>query len=531
MLGIALFCIGTAACGKDPKAYISSGDRYAAESKWPEAILEYRNALQALPQDGDLRLKLGEAYAKSGQGRLAAGEFIRAADLLSSRVDIQVRAGNILLMSGRFDDAKVRADKALGIEPRNVDAQILLANSLAGLKDLNSAVAELEEAIKLAPDRSSSYTNLGIIEVTRGKREAAELAFKKAIELDGKSAAAYVALGNFYWAGGRIKDAETRAREGLRARARERTRAANDGELCYRRRTSRRSRNISAQVGGCHEVARRLNRARGFLHRQEQRGCGAKRVAAADRIGRSGERCQYPARRTWTTRRATKTRPIRSSTRSSPPTRRNLQALLVKTSMLLADARKDDALVPAELAVKAHPESAAAFFALGRVQTVRNQSDAAITAFKETLRLNPRASGAQVALARLHLASGKADESAGYAQEAVTASPASPEARLALIRALLAKGDLKQAETELAKLAKAYPDAAAVRIQRGILFGRQRNMAGARAEFEAALKSDPKSVEALGGLVALDLAAKGFGGRHRPRQGSGRRNPTRRPRC
>ncbi len=164
--------------------------------------------------------------------------------------------------------------------------------------------------------------------------------------------------------------------------------------------------------------------------------------------------------------------------------------------------------MPAELAVKAHPESAAAFFALGRVQTVRNQSDAAITAFKETLRLNPRASGAQVALARLHLASGKADESAGYAQEAVTASPESPEARLALIRALLAKGDLKQAETELAKLAKAYPDAAAVRIQRGILFGRQRNMAGARAEFEAALKSDPKSVEALGGLVALDLAAK-----------------------
>ena len=95
VLGLALFCIGTLACGKDPRAYISTGDKYAAESKWPEAILEYRNALQTLPQDGDLRLKLGEAYAKSGQGRLAAGEFIRAADLLSDRVDIQVRAGNI----------------------------------------------------------------------------------------------------------------------------------------------------------------------------------------------------------------------------------------------------------------------------------------------------------------------------------------------------------------------------------------------------------------------------------------------------
>ena len=190
---------------------------------------------------------------------------------------------------------------------------------------------------------------------------------------------------------------------------------------------------------------------------------------------------------------------------ASEPT--NLQALLVKTSMLLSDGRRDEALVPAELAIKSHPESATAFFVLGRVQTARNQTDAAVAAFTETLRLNPRASGAQIALSRLHLVAGKAKESVGFAQEAVSANPGNPEARLALVRALVAKGDLKQADVELGRLSAEYPNVAAVRVQKGMVLGLKRDPR-ARAEFEAAIKSDPNSTEALGGLVALDLAAK-----------------------
>ena len=58
--------------------------------------------------------------------------------------------------------------------------------------------------------------------MTRGKREAAELAFKKAIELDGRSAVAHVALGNFYWADGTHKSAAVgELAKVSRARARE----------------------------------------------------------------------------------------------------------------------------------------------------------------------------------------------------------------------------------------------------------------------------------------------------------------------
>ena len=71
-----------------------------------------------------------------------------------------------------------------------------------------------------------------------------------------------------------------------------------------------------------------------------------------------------------------------------------------------------------------------------------------------------------------------------------------------------ARGDLQRADSELTGLLTQYPNAAPVRVQKGILLGRRRDLAGARREFETALQSDPNSVEALGGLVALDLAAK-----------------------
>ena len=95
-------------------------------------------------------------------------------------------------------------------------SQILLANALAGLKDLKAAVEEIEEALRLDPQRGSSYTNLGTFELARGRRDAAEVAFKKAVELDPQSAAAQLGLANFYWVDRRFQLAEAALLEAVR---------------------------------------------------------------------------------------------------------------------------------------------------------------------------------------------------------------------------------------------------------------------------------------------------------------------------
>ena len=53
--------------------------------------------------------------------------------------------------------------------PNNVDAQILLANALAGLKDLDGAVSAFEKAVVMDPNRSTTYSELGAVQLVVGQ--------------------------------------------------------------------------------------------------------------------------------------------------------------------------------------------------------------------------------------------------------------------------------------------------------------------------------------------------------------------------
>jgi len=163
---------------------VASGDRYAAQEKYNEAIVEYRNAVQKDARFVDARLKLARAYEHTGDVPNALREYVRAADLLPDDDDTQLKAGRYLLMGRRFEDAKARAAKVLARSPKNVTARILLGNALAGLKDLDAAVSEMEAAAKDEPALATPQTNIGYLQLARGKSEEAEHAFKQAVEAD-----------------------------------------------------------------------------------------------------------------------------------------------------------------------------------------------------------------------------------------------------------------------------------------------------------------------------------------------------------
>ena len=177
-------------------------------NRYSEAIIEYRNAVQKDPKSGEARQKLANAYAKVGDTPNAYREYLRAADLLPDNIDVQMKAGAYQLLTGQFEDAKTRAQKLLTSHPTSVDAQILLGNSLAGLKDLDGAVADIEQAIQLDPAQGRAYTNLGVLQLARGKQAEAEAALTKAVELDPNAVSGHLALANYYWAMNRRPEAE-----------------------------------------------------------------------------------------------------------------------------------------------------------------------------------------------------------------------------------------------------------------------------------------------------------------------------------
>src|SRR6187399_593268 len=133
--GVAVLAVLASACS-DPEAEkaraFEAGNQFFEQKKYPEAIVEYRNAVRADPRFGEARQKLADAYGFTGNARAAFAEQIRAADLLPDDLDAQLKASAYLLLARQFEDAKTRVQRVLVRDPKNTQGLLILGHALAG---------------------------------------------------------------------------------------------------------------------------------------------------------------------------------------------------------------------------------------------------------------------------------------------------------------------------------------------------------------------------------------------------------------
>lgn len=505
-MGVLLFALAFAGCSGSPEqrkqAFLQSGNEYFEAGKYPEAIIEYSNAVQVDAQFAEARLKLAEAYERVGDVPRAVGQIIRAADLLPNDFDLQVRAGNYLLAARKFEDARARADAVLEKDPGNAPAHVLRGYALSGLRDLDGAVKELEEAIQLNPAEAASHAGLGAMQLARGQQAEAEAALKNAVALSPDWPGGHLALANYYWQKGDTAAAEQSLKAALAVDPDDpfanRSMAAfaiaagrfEDAEPYLKRMAASSPAGVLA-LADYYMATRRT--AEAIAELREVRNHREVAVAADERLVRalaaSGARDEAHA--------------LADQLIEQNP--RNSAAQLAKGELLADDGRREEALSHVRASVEANPDSARAHFILGRLHASRGDIPAAQTAFTQVLKLNPRATAAQVELANLYLREDRAEASVTSARQALTAAPRDVRARVALVRGLLARND-PSAEKELQSLLKTHPDVAAVHVLQGALNASGRNLPAARAAFQRALELDPNSVDALNGLNAIDLS-------------------------
>ena len=509
VLGILALLI-LAACSRDPAArkqqYVASGDKYVSEGKLKEAVIEYRNAVQIDPSFGEAHLKAGEAYARLGDSSNTLQSYVRAADSLPKDAKVQVTAGTYLLASGRLDEALKRADAALALEPDNIQAHILKGNALGGLDNLDRAFGEMEEAIRLDPTRAPSYSEMGFVQMARGRRGEAEEAFRKAVALAPRDVGTRLAYGTFLWSQGqRASDAEAQFLEALKIDPDHEglNRAYSvflltTGRMAqaepYLKKVAALSNTPAAQLSlaDYYLSSNRASDAIAILKPMAEgdRKIGAARARLARALALTGDRAAAYAM-------------VDTILKDDP---KDGQVHLLKGQLQYEDRRVDDALASLQAAATADPTSAITQYTLGQIFASRGDRAGAERAFQEALKLNPRASAAQVALSSLQLQAGKTSDALKTVENAVANQPQSFEVRIGLVRTLIAARDYARAERELGGLLRARPDAADVYLQYGVLNAGKRQLPEARAAFTRALSLAPGSVEALGGLVALDLA-------------------------
>jgi tetratricopeptide (TPR) repeat protein len=507
----AVVCVlAVTGCAEDPErakqAALESGNRFVEQQKPQEAIVEYRRALQIDGKFGEAQLQLAKAYEQTNQRNQAAEAYVRAADLLPNDDAVQVRAGQYLLELGRSEDARSRAEAVLRRDSRNFEAQMLLGQAAASMKNLDGAISEIEEAIQIAPDDTRGQTTLGLLQMAKGNADLARAAFERAVELQPGSIEARLSLVGYYWAMNdapavelqlkEVLNREPRNRTALRALATfyVRTNRIADAEPYFKRLTedAKDGRSLLA-LADYYVFARRFDEATRTLDsltQDPQVALIARTKLAMIAYDRN--------------RRADAHRQIDAVLKEQP---KNPTALLIKARFAIAESRSDEALQLLQQAIAAEPGAAAPHYYAGLLYMESNRMDDAAAAFGEALRLNPQLDAAHLQLARVNLARGNAAQSAQMSRQVLSKVPADPMSRLVLVDSLLAQGDVAAAERELRPLESNFPNAAPVHVRRGRVVARQGDMERARKSFARAHELEPKSVDALSGLVAADLAA------------------------
>jgi len=511
LLAASLFCLADCG-GRDSEAlkreYLARGREYAAKGNHHAAIIEYRNALKQDPRFGEARYQLAEAYAATQQLPRALKEYIRAADLVPEHIDAHIKAGNLLLVARRFDEAKARARVVLQKNPNSLPGLLLLGHGLAGLEALDDAVRVTERAVQLDPTRPGPYTNLGVLELSRGNQADAEAAFTKATQVDPRSVGAHLALATFYRAVGQTAGAGAALNKAWELDRRNlivNYALASFYMESNRAREAERYFRAAADIAGSADALLALA---DYYIRTDRRDAGLPILErlATDVRAQSAARVRIAALEYLAGRKPRSFQLLDQVLLREP---QHVAALVLKARLQLAEERLNDAMRLLRDAITADARSAPAHFVLGQTHAARNDLEAARRSFNEALRLKPDAVDAMLELARLHLKRDEVETSIAFAQQGVRQRPGSVEARLALVRSLMARrDDWPRAGEQLRTLVATHPASAEAHAAMGALCVSTSDQDCARRSFQRALQLDGKHLQALSGLVALDLAGK-----------------------
>src|SRR6201993_663291 len=99
-------------CPRDPNVrkqkYFDSGEKYFAESKYREAVIQYLNAVQIDPRFAQAHYQLSQAYLKLGDTTRAFQELNRTVELAPDNYRAHTDLANILSTVRNPDGAPVQ---------------------------------------------------------------------------------------------------------------------------------------------------------------------------------------------------------------------------------------------------------------------------------------------------------------------------------------------------------------------------------------------------------------------------------------
>jgi tetratricopeptide (TPR) repeat protein len=506
---LALWAV-TAACSADTAERhaeaVRRGDDFVSQQRDAEAIGAYREALQLDARDGRVRLKLARALYRTQQWAAAAAEGVRAADLLPGDREATLFGVQMMLSASRWADAAEWTKLLLTANPNDVDALVLSANGMARMMHSTWAIWRLGEAMRLREDVATVQRELRPSTLAADDRQA-ETRILRAVALDPAHVEARFALANFLWATGRLAESEPILRpladelpsHWLANRALAQfyltVGREKDAEAYLRVAAAHHDPDAASMLADLLLGQARDEEAIEVLDalaaRSDPEGVAAARAAEVEvRLNQ----------------RDAANRRLDAILQRLP---RQPHALRLRAELLLERNEHTLALPMAKAAVNADGRSADARVVLARALEATGDASGALEQFFQAYWLAADTVRVRTDIARLALILGQDRKAAEYADLAVRADPDDLEAALLLAQSLTRLGEFQRADEVIRPLRVRAPWSPRVWAIDGMARAARGDQAAARVAFQRALTLDPGDVEALTGLVDLELRLGG----------------------
>ena len=459
--------------------YFAKGRSYASAGKRPEAIIMFRNAVQADPKFAEAHYELGLVLMQRREFAQAFSELRRAVELKPALVQARHALGSLHLLDRNIAAAKEQLAKIAEQAPDAFEARFLGTAIALFEDDIPKALEEMREAVSRAEKEKArelleAYIELGNIHLLNKDWIAAETAYRKALAVNPKLLRGREGLSAIYMARGD----EGRALQELISA----TKIDPENDDAWHR------------LG---DLYVRLNRRdeyeklyRAFLENKPDSIAGKKKMVEI-----LLNKADFKTAKAHTD----------EILRAEPG---DIDGLFFRARVYLSenDSRKahDDLM----RVTTADPKFAPAFYFLGLAQIRLGNIAQARGSLVQALELRPDAIEPRLTLAEIYLNSGD-PESARRESEYVLRH--APDHRIALLiagTAELRKGESGKALALFRKAQSAGPEDARIHMLLGTALLTQKNYVQGLKELEESLSLDADGIEALNS-IAVALVQQG----------------------
>jgi tetratricopeptide (TPR) repeat protein len=524
---LILLALVSTACLRSPDYYVKKGNQLAAQGKYAEAELNYRNAIQKNGNYGEAYYQLALTDLKLGKVLDAYRTLARAVQLLPKRDDVKVKMADLslsLFLADRrrprapWDEAVKLADEMLAKDPKSFDALRLKGHLAAASQNLKDAEEFYYRANSIKPMNPEVTLGLTQVLFQDGRAKEAEDLAMALIAKDKTYGPIYDLMIQRRLAAKDLSGAEQLLKT---KRANMPKDAATALELARFYAATKREEDMKGvlqqmladpktfpqaplEVGDFYAVLRRWDEA----GKQYEAGVQAtstgknntalhvtylKRMADLALIQGKSEQAN---------------RAIDEILKVTPE---DPSAVAVKGSLLIASRNPDNiakAVALLQPVVTKNPGNANLHYTLGRALAAKGDLDAARPEFLEAVQKNANFIEPRLALAEMGQLKGDYKTTLRYANEILNINPNLTRVRVLRAVSLINTGNSADGRKELETLERSNPQDKELQLQLGVLELHDKHFKEAEEYFRKLSADSANDVRPLSGLTQT-LAAEG----------------------